>query len=53
MREKKRERGRESGDRGERERVPQTLMLLRKRLLRLQSVPCAEVQVGAFKALAE
>ena len=27
-------------------------MLLRKRLLRSQSVACAEVQAGAFKALA-
>ena len=31
---------------------PQTLVLLRKRLSRSQSVACAEVQAGAFKALA-
>ena len=47
-RERKNERKRER----QREREnPQTLVRLRKRLLRTQSVACAEVQAGAFKAL--
>ena len=38
--------------RKKREERPPTLMLLRKRLLRSQSVARAEVQAGAFKELA-
>ena len=45
--EKERERDRDRGT----ER-PQTLVLFRKRRSRSQSVACAEVQAGAFKALA-
>ena len=61
MKRERRRRRRRGRGRGKRERQrekrkhrhgPQTLMLLREPLLRSQSVACAEVQAGAFKALA-
>ena len=56
-REKETERERERQRERQREKRkhrhgPQTLMLLREPLLRSQSVACADVQAGAFKALA-
>ena len=50
--ERGRERQKEREAESKRERDPKTHVLLRERLLRSQSVACAEVRAGAFKALA-